>query len=126
MAIQRSAARWRQWKKHLPQSPLATKAWETLVGNWRPPRGAFMHEAIVPSTTARWFNGAWAWDSWKEAYAVASVDPRLAANSVRAMFDYQIGEKDNLRPQDAGMVIDAIFYNRDAGRAGDEIGRAHV
>ncbi|MCI2282947.1 hypothetical protein L3081_05500 [Colwellia sp. MSW7] len=35
------------------------------------------------------------------------------------MFDYQITSGDSVRPQDEGMVIDAIFYNKDKARSGD-------
>jgi putative isomerase len=35
------------------------------------------------------------------------------------MFDYQIQSDDPVRPQDSGMVIDAIFYNKDKVRGGD-------
>ena len=98
---------------------LTQKAVETLIGNWRSPAGALLHDAIVPSTVARWFNGVWAWDSWKHAAALAHVDPGLGRRSVEAMFDYQIRTDDPLRPQDAGMIPDAIFFNRDSARGGD-------
>lgn len=98
---------------------LAIKALETLVGNWRSPAGEIKHNGITPSVTARWFNGVWAWDSWKHAYALAEVMPELAKDNVRAMFDYQITHKDTLRAQDAGMVIDAVFYNYSKARGGD-------
>ncbi|MDE3271702.1 MGH1-like glycoside hydrolase domain-containing protein [Pseudoalteromonas sp. G4] len=98
---------------------LAIKSLETLVGNWRSPAGAIKHNGITPSVTARWFNGVWAWDSWKHAYALAEVMPELAKDNVRAMFDYQITDKDTLRAQDAGMVIDAVFYNNSKARGGD-------
>jgi len=35
------------------------------------------------------------------------------------MFEYQIQANDPLRPQDSGMVIDAVFYNKDIIRKGD-------
>jgi len=95
------------------------KAIETLIGNWRSKAGALLHDGVSPSVTARWFNGFWAWDSWKHAYALASFHPQLAKDNIRAMFDYQVQENDSLRPQDHGMVIDAIFYNKDAARGGD-------
>jgi len=95
------------------------KAIETLIGNWRSKAGALEHDGVSPSTTARWFNGFWAWDSWKHAYALASFHPQLAKDNIRAMFDYQIKANDELRPQDHGMVIDAIFYNKDSARGGD-------
>ena len=98
---------------------LALKAIETLIGNWRGAAGALKHDGVTPSVTARWFTGFWAWDSWKHAYALAHIDPELAKDNIRAMFDYQVGEDDPLRPQDHGTVIDAIFYNKDVARKGD-------
>ncbi len=125
-AIAASEQRWSRWIGRLPPSngtagasALSVKALETLVGNWRAPRGAFHHDALVPSGTARWFNGAWSWDTWKQAYGLATIDPALAANTIRALFDYQITPTDTLRAQDAGMVIDNVFYNRDQSRGGD-------
>ncbi|GLX86079.1 hypothetical protein tloyanaT_23320 [Thalassotalea loyana] len=50
---------------------------------------------------------------------MASFEPDVAKNNIRAMFDYQIKANDKVRPQDHGMVIDAIFYNKDKARAGD-------
>lgn len=118
-AIAANQRRWSQWLARLPASQLSVKALETLVGNWRAPRGAIRHDAMVPSTTARWFNGAWTWDTWKQAYALAAIDPHLAANTVRALFDYQVQPNDPVRPQDAGMLPDNVFYNTDAQRGGD-------
>ncbi len=98
---------------------MAIKAIETLNANWRSPAGHIKHAGVTPSVTARWFNGVWAWDSWKHAYAMASFNPSVAKDNIRAMFDYQITEQDPLRPQDEGMVVDAIFYNKDKDRHGD-------
>lgn len=98
---------------------IALKAIETLLGNWRAAAGEIKADVVTPSTTARWFNGAWAWDTWKHAAALAWFAPELAKQNVLAMFDYQIQSDDSLRPQDAGMVTDAIFYNKDQQRAGD-------
>ena len=118
-AIAANQRRWTQWLARLPAAPLSVKALETLIGNWRAPRGAIRHDAMVPSTTARWFNGAWTWDTWKQAYALAAIDPALAANTVRALFDYQIQSNDPVRPQDEGMLPDNVFYNTDGQRGGD-------
>jgi putative isomerase len=118
-AIAATEQRWAAWLAKLPASPLSTKALETLIGNWRAPRGAILHDAMVPSTTARWFNGAWTWDTWKQAYALAAIDPTLAANTVRALFDYQIQPNDAVRPQDEGMLPDNVFFNKDATRGDD-------
>ncbi|MFT4928105.1 MAG: putative isomerase [Phenylobacterium sp.] len=101
------------------QSHIALKAIETLTGNWRSPGGAIKHDMVSPSVTAHRFNGARAWDSWKHAYAMAWFNPQIAKANILAMFDYQVGEEDALRPQDKGMVPDAIFYNKDVARQGD-------
>jgi putative isomerase len=101
------------------EQKVAVKALETLIGNWRSAAGALKHDSITPSVTARWFNGTWAWDSWKHAAAIAYISPELAKSNIRAMFDYQIPENDPLRPQDHGMIVDAVFYNKDLARGGD-------
>ncbi|ABV89461.1 MGH1-like glycoside hydrolase domain-containing protein [Shewanella pealeana] len=98
---------------------LAVKSMLTLVHNWRSPAGALQHDAITPSITYKWFNGVWAWDSWKQAVALARFDPELAKSNVLAMFDYQFTSQDPLRPQDAGNLPDAIFYNKDRERGGE-------
>ncbi|CAM4183615.1 MGH1-like glycoside hydrolase domain-containing protein [Shewanella aquimarina] len=97
---------------------LAAKAMVTLLHNWRSPAGALLHDAVTPSVTYKWFNGVWAWDSWKQAVALAQFDVALAESNVLAMFDYQFDAKDPLRPEDAGNLPDAIFYNPDASRGG--------
>lgn len=97
---------------------LAVKAMETLNGNWRSAAGAITRDVVTPSVTARWFNGAWAWDSWKHAYALAAFNPELAKSNILAMFDYQIKHNDPIRPYDHGMIIDAIFYDKDQARGG--------
>ena len=92
----------------------AIKSIITLVTNWRSPAGAIEHSGITPSVSYRWFNGLWAWDSWKNATAVAGFDSELAKDSVRTMFDYQIQSNDKERPQDAGAIIDAIYYQEES------------
>lgn len=116
--------RWQQYLKpsssfSREQKALAQKSVETLIGNWRSAAGALQHDGVSPSVTARWFNGFWAWDSWKHAYAMAHFAPEVAKQNILSMFDYQVAEGDTVRPQDNGMVIDAIFYNKDKVRAGD-------
>ncbi|KGJ90395.1 alpha-glucosidase [Colwellia psychrerythraea] len=119
--------RWQQYldkamavgKRSPAQDKVAIKAVETLNGNWRSPAGNLSHDGVTPSVTARWFNGVWAWDSWKHAYAMAHFNSNIAKENVRAMFAYQIQKDDAIRPQDEGMVIDAIFYNKDKTRGGD-------
>ena len=120
-----SESRWQQYlttsAQDLPSSykKLSVKGIETLMANWRSKAGELKHDGVSPSVTARWFNGFWAWDSWKHAAALAYVNPELAKSSIRSMFDYQVTEHDELRPQDAGMIIDAVFYNKDQARQGD-------
>ncbi|MCG9729059.1 cell wall anchor protein [Shewanella sp. Isolate13] len=98
---------------------LAVKSMMTLLHNWRSPAGALQHDAITPSITYKWFNGVWAWDTWKQAVALARFDPELAKSNVLAMFDYQFTSQDPVRPQDAGNLPDAIFYNKNTDRGGE-------
>lgn len=98
---------------------LAAKSIVTLLHNWRSPAGAIKHDAVTPSITYKWFNGVWAWDSWKQAVALSYFDPELAKSNVLSMFDYQFTAQDKVRPQDAGNLPDAIFYNRDPARDGE-------
>ena len=98
---------------------VAVKSLITLVTNWRSSAGALKHDGITPSLSYKWFNGLWAWDSWKQAVATVNFDEELAKNNIRALFDYQIKWDDIVRPQDEGVIIDAIFYNKDESRGGD-------
>ncbi len=122
---QQSGERWRSYlTKGLPldaswvPKTLAQKSIETLLMNWRSPAGAILHDVVTPSMTARSFDGAWAWDSWKHAAALSYFAPELAKNQIRALFDHQITADDPLRPQDSGMIIDTVFYNKDSLRQG--------
>lgn len=98
---------------------VAVKSIETLVTNWRSAAGSLKHDGVTPSISYKWFNGLWAWDSWKQAVATANFNGELAKNNIRALFDYQIQADDKVRPQDVGAIIDAIFYNTDEDRGGD-------
>ncbi|GAB3035262.1 alpha-glucosidase [Bowmanella dokdonensis] len=124
-AIDASRERWQAYRSKglkagaLLPDRLAEKAMQTLLSNWRGRAGELKHDVVTPSVTARWFNGAWAWDSWKHAAAMAHFAPAIARDNLLAMFDYQVHSDDPLRPQDEGMVIDAIFYNKDTPRGGD-------
>ena len=109
---------WSSRLRNIDQSAIALKALQTLIGNWRAPRGALLSHGVVPSTTARWFNGLWAWDSWKHAVGLRHSDPQLAIEVVQSLFDYQIPAHDKVRPQDQGMIVDAVFYNKDKQRGG--------
>ncbi|NBJ69511.1 MULTISPECIES: alpha-glucosidase [Clostridia] len=106
--------------EHYPEyQKVATKSIETLMTNWRSPAGAIKHDGTIPSMSYKWFIGMWAWDSWKQAVALAEFNPELAKNNIRALFDYQITSNDKVRPQDEGAIIDAIFYNQDPSRGGE-------
>ncbi|WP_055699474.1 MGH1-like glycoside hydrolase domain-containing protein, partial [Streptomyces silaceus] len=97
----------------------AVKSLETLVTNWRSAAGQLKHDGITPSLSYKWFaGGLWSWDTWKQAVGTARFDPELAQTQIRAMFDWQITPDSRTRPQDAGMIPDAVFYNdpaRDGG-----------
>lgn len=82
---------------------IAAKAVQTLIGNWRAPRGDLLHAGLFPSYSYRDFNGFWAWDSWKHAVALGRFAPELAKDQVRTMFDYQ---------DQHGMVSDVIYADK--------------
>ncbi|MCX6283612.1 MAG: trehalase family glycosidase [Bacteroidetes bacterium] len=84
----------------IPVNSLAAKCIFTLLNNRQGPAGGLKHEGVYPSYKD--FAGFWAWDSWKQAYALASIAPELAKNNIRAMFDYQ---------DSSGMVADCIFID---------------
>lgn len=81
-------------------SRIMVKSIMTLMSNWRSPKGALLHAGIVPSHAMDYFMGFWAWDSWKHAVALSYLDPALAKDQVRTMFDYQ---------DSAGMIADCIY-----------------
>ncbi len=82
---------------------LAVKCLVTLINNWRAAKGDLKHDGLFPSYATPYFNGFWAWDSWKHAAALSIFNPKLAKNQIRAMFDYQTPE---------GMVPDVIFRDK--------------
>ncbi|WP_372405183.1 trehalase family glycosidase [Streptomyces luteireticuli] len=91
---------------------LAVKALETLVTNWRSAAGSLAHDGITPSLSYKWFAGGfWAWDTWKQAVGTARFDAGLAEAQIRSVLDHQIRPGSTTRPQDAGMIPDAVFYN---------------
>lgn len=79
---------------------VVTKSICTLINNWRSPAGELKHDGIFPSYHYKWFQGFWSWDSWKHAVAIVKINPELAKNQIRAMYDYQ---------NDKGMIADCIF-----------------
>ncbi|MBJ3809455.1 glycoside hydrolase [Streptomyces flavofungini] len=119
-------ARWRRYVAGVTRGVpadrrrLAVKSLETLVTNWRSAAGRIRHDAISPSLSYKWFTGGiWAWDTWKQAVGTARFDPRLAQSQIRAMFDHQIRPTSATRPQDAGMIPDAVFFNDQADGGGN-------
>ncbi|MBN1272933.1 MAG: serine hydrolase [Candidatus Aminicenantes bacterium] len=81
----------------------AVKSLLTLVTNWRSAAGDLKHDGIYPSYSISYFNGFWAWDTWKHSYALAPIMPKLAENGIRSMFDYQ---------DHNGMVPDCIYFQK--------------
>lgn len=79
---------------------VAVKCLQTLVTNWRSPAGLLRHHGAFPSYNYRWFNGFWAWDSWKHAVALNYFNSDLAQDQVRAMFDFQ---------DEMGMIADCVY-----------------
>lgn len=103
----------------MPYKNVAVKAMETMITNWMSAAGLLKHGGIVPSVSAKYFTGLWAWDSWKQVVTATRFDPEVAKDNIRALFDYQITAEDDLRPQDAGAIVDCIFYNYDSTRGGE-------
>jgi len=85
-----------------PRQVLARKALMTLVSNWRSPRGNLAYDGLFPSSAVSYFNGFWAWDSWKHAVAVARFDTELAKQQVRAMYAHQ---------DERGMIPDVVYVD---------------
>ena len=79
---------------------LAAKCIQTLVNNYRIPSGELLHAGVFPSYHQGYFNGFWAWDSWKHAVALSTFEPEMAKSQIRAMFDFQ---------DEHGMIADAVF-----------------
>lgn len=82
---------------------IAAKSIQTLINNWRAPAGKYKYDGLFPSYYYRNFNGLWAWDSWKHAVALKDIDPELAKNQIRVMYESQNEE---------GMVADVIWFEK--------------
>lgn len=76
------------------------KSYSTLQNNWRIPSGEIKREGLFPSYHYKWFNGFWAWDSWKHSVGLAYYDTRLAKEQVKLMFDFQ---------EEDGFIPDCVF-----------------
>jgi len=128
--LSRSKLRWQGYINNATQpisnkqpalQRLAVKSVETLIGNWRSKAGAVGFDTVSPAVTGRWFSGnqTWPWDSYKQAYALATFNPELAKQNLNAVFEHQITENDAVRPWDAGFIPDLVAYNISAERGGD-------
>ncbi len=116
-------ARWLKYKKfankHNPkEANILYKCIVTLITNWLAPNGQLLSDIVIPSRTYKDFIGAYAWDTYKIAYGISYFDVTLAKKIISGSFAHQITKKDTVRPQDAGMVPDAIFYNFASDRNG--------
>ncbi|MCP3997919.1 MAG: hypothetical protein GY722_23090, partial [bacterium] len=60
------------------------------------------YSSLFPSSNIHYFNGFWAWDSWKHAVGIVRFDAELAKDQVRAMFDHQ---------NQAGMIADVVYLD---------------
>jgi hypothetical protein len=95
--------RWREWFAAVPP---VTEPWvSTYYYAWYLMRAGLINsryyltrEALVPSKVH--YVGLWQWDAFFHALAYRYVDPQLAHDQFRVMFDHQ-------RPD--GMVPDAVF-----------------
>lgn len=89
--------------KDTMRARLAVKCMVTLITNWRSPAKDLLHGGVFPSAAYQGFYGFWAWDSWKQAVAIADFNPALAKDNIQALFDYQDA---------AGMVPDCIYTDK--------------
>ncbi|MBC8401111.1 MAG: glycoside hydrolase [Candidatus Marinimicrobia bacterium] len=88
------------WRAESDYQRVAVKSVMTLINNWKGPRGDLHFGGLFPSYAVWYFNGFWAWDSWKHAVALATFAPEIAKDQIRVMFDWQ---------DEAGMVPDVIY-----------------
>lgn len=105
LAFEQNAERWYNYLKPYQQLSakkqlLAAKCIQTLINNWRSPSGLYKHDGLFPSYYYSYFNGFWAWDSWRHAVALSTFEPELAKNQVKAMYDFQ---------DEYGMIADAVW-----------------
>lgn len=109
-SFDRNRARWSRYLASIdtgrspgdPVQILAVKSLQTLINNWRGPAGRLRHSGLFPSSNIGYFNGFWAWDSWKHAVGVARFGPELAKEQIRAMFDHQ---------DERGMIADVVYLD---------------
>ena len=91
-----------KWAREEKYRKVAVKSVLTLINNWKGPRGALKYGGLIPSYNIHYFNGFWAWDSWKHSAALSYFNPSLAKEQIKAMF---------IRQNNEGMIPDCIFAN---------------
>jgi len=89
-----------QWANDTAYMRIAVKTLLTLTNNHKIGYKNLITEGVFPSYAVDYFNGFWAWDSWKHAVALVLFNAELAKNQIRTMFHYQNSE---------GMVADCIY-----------------
>ncbi len=89
-----------KWAKQKAYRRIAVKSLVTLISNWKSAHRHLFRDGLFPSNAVPYFNGFWAWDSWKHAVALTHFVPELAKDQIYAMFDYQ---------DESGMVADCIY-----------------
>lgn len=82
---------------------VAVKSLNTMVNNWKSAYADLPFAGLFPSSSVWYFNGFWAWDSWKHAVALAYIIPDLAKDQVRTMFEFQ---------DEDGMIADCIYADK--------------
>lgn len=110
-SLESNIKRWTRWLGAVgvvgeidePREVIATKALQTLVNNWRGPAGRMKHSGMFPSSNINYFNGYWAWDTWKQAVGALIFDPKLAKEQVREMFRHQ---------DKSGMIADVVYLDK--------------
>jgi putative isomerase len=109
-SLQANRTRWSKWLSAVgagdgvsePETVVAVKSLQTLVNNWRGPAGRMEHSGIFPSSAVSYFNGYWAWDTWKHAVGTLVFDAELAKDQVRGMFAHQDA---------SGMIADVVYLD---------------
>jgi glucosidase len=101
--IKRVLANSSPWVAEKSYRNIAIKAMMTLINNWRCAYGDLQYDGLFPSYAVSYFNGFWAWDSWKHAVALARFEPQVAKDQIRTMFALQ---------DQYGMVPDVIYSDK--------------
>lgn len=95
-----------KWSKTSNYDTIAVKSLITLINNWKAPVGILKHDGLFPAYSTGYFNGFWAWDSWKHSVALVHFEPELAKNQIRTMFDFQ---------NEQGMIVDCMNTDENTG-----------